>query len=80
LGHYKYDVRFASESGHLQRTGACPLSAKSGHRQPYSINSSASASSTDGIVRPSAFCGAKADNEYKLRRLHDRQITKFDTL
>jgi hypothetical protein len=25
------DVRFTSESGHLQRTSPCPLCAKSGH-------------------------------------------------
>ena len=34
-------VRFTPESGHLQRNGACPLSANSGHCQPYSITSSA---------------------------------------
>ena len=28
----KSRVRFTSESGHLQRTGLCPLRANSGHR------------------------------------------------
>jgi hypothetical protein len=34
----------------------CPLSANSGHRQPYSINSSARASSADGMPKPSDRC------------------------
>ena len=28
------DVRFTPESGHVQRTSPCPLSANSGHRDP----------------------------------------------
>jgi hypothetical protein len=53
-------VRFASESGHVQRIRPCPLWATSGlmHRskqQPYSITSSARRWSCDGTSRPSAF-------------------------
>src|SRR4029077_3643179 len=33
-------ARFTPESGHLQRTGACPLSARSGHEQPLLATSS----------------------------------------
>jgi TRAP-type uncharacterized transport system substrate-binding protein len=41
----KGHVRFTPNSGHLQRASLCPLCANSGHRQPYSITSSARASS-----------------------------------
>ena len=40
------DVRFTPESGHVQCNSVCPLSAKSGHRQPYSITSSARATAS----------------------------------
>jgi hypothetical protein len=42
------------ESGHSPAALRCPLWARSGHRQPYSITSSARASSAGGTVRPSA--------------------------
>jgi hypothetical protein len=53
------DVRFTPKSGHWQTTVGCPLCAKSGlmHRSkkcPYSITSSARASSEGGTVRPRA--------------------------
>jgi hypothetical protein len=31
------DVRFAPNSGHLQRTSRCPLCANSGHRAPFRV-------------------------------------------
>src|SRR5262249_22028202 len=48
-------VRFTPESGHVQRTRRCLLWAKSGHRDDYSIASSATDSSDGGTVRPSVF-------------------------
>src|SRR4029453_3866002 len=47
-------VCFAPESGHVRCNLGCPLWAKSGHRQPYSITSRARASSDGGTVMPSA--------------------------
>jgi hypothetical protein len=40
-------------SGHFSVWAQCPLSANSGHRRAYSINSSARARSVGGTVRPS---------------------------
>ena len=42
-------------SGHVQRTSLCPLCANSGHRQHYSITSSARPISVFGTLIPSAF-------------------------
>ena len=36
----KCHVRFSPNSGHVQRTSRCPLSAKSGHRTRFPIASS----------------------------------------
>src|SRR5262249_2312017 len=47
-------VRFTPESGHIAAPYVCPLRANSGHRQRYSIISSARASSDGGTVRFSA--------------------------
>ena len=51
----KRHVRFTPNSGHVHRTGACPLSAKSGHRGIHSITFSARASTNEAMVKPRAF-------------------------
>ena len=48
------DVRFTPKSGHWRAIFRCPLSANSGHRQTYSITSSARPISVLGMLRPSA--------------------------
>ena len=50
----KSHVRFTPESRHVQCNSVCPLCANSGHRQLYSITSSAVASNVVGTVRPRA--------------------------
>ena len=47
-------VRFTPESRHVQCTRRCLLCANSGHRQTYSITSSARPISVLGMLRPSA--------------------------
>jgi hypothetical protein len=44
------DVRFTPESGHLQCTSPCPLSARSGHSRTHSIISSARAMRVGGTT------------------------------
>ena len=46
-------VRFTPESGHLQRTSLCPLSANSGHSAIHSITVSVLASKDGDTSRPS---------------------------
>ena len=50
----KRHVRFTPKSRHVQRNSLCLLWANRGHRQLYSITSSARASTEGGIVRPRA--------------------------
>ena len=50
----KRHVRFTPESGHVRRNTSCPLCANSGHRDTYSITSSARPISVLGMLRPSA--------------------------
>jgi hypothetical protein len=47
-------VRFTPESGHVRCTRPCLLWANSGHRQPYSITSSATENTAGGTSMPSA--------------------------
>jgi hypothetical protein len=53
----KWHVRFTAESGHWATSLRCLLCAKSGHRQPYSMTSSARASSAGGTVKAEDFGG-----------------------
>jgi hypothetical protein len=54
ISHCNRHVCFTPESGHSVVFEECPLRANSGHRQPYSITSSARVSNVGGIARPIA--------------------------
>jgi hypothetical protein len=63
--------RVTPESGHCSMQSACLKGANNGRDAPYSITSSAVASSEGGTVRPKAF-GLQVYSQFKARGLFDR--------
>ena len=66
-GRLRGNVRSTPESGHWRCTNQCPLSASSGHRQPYSITYRRGQVLPGGMVRLSV-CRLKARNGSSVSR------------
>ena len=76
------DVRFAPNSGHVQRTSPCPLCAKSGceqsqHGQPnYSITFRHARGALAGLSEPSAFPRRKIYVQIEFISLLNREMIR----
>jgi hypothetical protein len=61
----KPDVRFTPESGHVQCTRGCPLSAKSGHRDSINHRGREQRLRNGQAER---FCGLEIDDQFDFRQ------------